>query len=542
MRVVTAAQMREMDRLTVSSGAASGAELMDRAGFGLAKAIRQICRWRQLAHPCIRMVAGKGNNGGDVYAAAYYLFRHFADVEIVLVGDPAQLQGETLWHYDRVREHVLCETMTAAEAWDAHSWYGVADIVVDGLLGTGAKGAPREPIASAIRAINRARLQGAQVVAVDIPSGMHADTGTAEGEAVVADFTFTMGLPKLGMLQPVAQPYLGCVDIVDIGIPLSVKNEVLLAENGAEVSKKNGNGESVSSGNALDVVISGLDVRRWLPPRGRMSHKGTHGRVLIVGGATGYSGAVAMAAQAACRSGAGLVYVLTPEPVARRVAQLVPEAMVFAGKSRSDGGLSADALRGMKEKLPDIQTVLIGPGMTSHSDGVRLIRAAYDLARDTIILDADALNVLSACNVSLEQDPDKGIVLTPHPGEAARLLDVFRTAVQTDRVSAVRRLVETYHAVTVLKGAGTLVSDGRLCGVNLTGTPGMATGGSGDVLAGMIAGLCAQVDGPWKAACAAVYVHGLAGNMAVLEASEVGMTAGHLCDMVPKAFGWVLGR
>ena len=542
MRVVMAEQIREMDRLTIANGAASGAELMDRAGSGLAKVIRNICRWRQLTHPCIRMVAGKGNNGGDVYAAAYYLLRHFADLEIVLVGDPAQLQGEALWHYDRVREHVVCETMLATDELGVRAWCDAADIVVDGLLGTGATGAPRDRIASAIRAINHARANGALVVAVDVPSGMNANTGIAVGDAVVADFTVTMGLPKMGMLQSAAQSFLGCVDVIDIGIPASVVDEVLLGGEESDHTGENASCESVLSLHSQARYISGADVRKWLPPRARVSHKGTYGRVLVIGGAPRYIGAVVMAAQAACRSGAGLVYVLTPEPVAGRVAQLVPEAMVFAGKSRSDGGLASDALRSIKKKLPDIDTVLLGPGMMCHADGAQLIKSAYDFVSETIILDADALNVLAAYNVALTDHPEKRVILTPHPGEAARLLDVFRTVIQADRVNVVQRLAEKYHAVVVLKGAGTLISDGALCGVNLTGTPGMATGGSGDVLAGMIAALCAQVPGPWEAASAGVYVHGLAGNMAALEASEVGMTAEHLCGMVPKAFGWVLGR
>ncbi len=521
MQVVTAEQMRDMDRQTIESGVASGAELMDRAGRGLARAILRICNLRQLAHPRIVMLAGKGNNGGDVFAAAYHLFRHFPNMEILLVGDPDQLKGETRWHYERVCEHVSCSSVTEIEQWEGRTWYGGVDLVVDGLLGTGSEGAPREPIAGAIRTINRVRLGGALIVAVDIPSGLCSDTGCASGDVVLADFTITMGLPKVGMLQPLARPYLGCVEVVDIGV--CARDEEVLHDGDR-------------------VYIGGADVRAWLPPRARMSHKGRYGKVLVVGGAAGFSGAIAMAAKAACRSGAGLVYVLTSEKVVGTVSQLVPEAMVFGGKHRSDGGLTAGALEDIKRRIPDVHTVLIGPGMTAHPDGVQLIQTAYKLVRDTLVLDADALHVLANSDITLADYPEKSVILTPHPGEAARLLDVFPTAIQGDRFGMVRQLAEKYRAVAVLKGAGTLVSNGHACGMNLTGTPGMATGGSGDVLAGVIAALCAQVDGPWRAAAAGVYLHGVAGNMASLVTSEIGMTAWDVLDMVPKAFGWVLGR
>lgn len=521
MQVVTAAQMREMDQQTIASGIASGAELMDRAGRGLARSVLQICSWRKLTYPRIVMLAGKGNNGGDVYAAAYHLFHRFPDIEIILVGAPDQLKGETLWHYERVREHVACTHIAEPEMWESHAWYGGVDIVVDGLLGTGSHGAPREPVAGAIRAINRARLRGALVVAVDMPSGLCADTGCANGDVVLADFTITMGLPKAGMLQSLAQPYLGCVDVIDIGL-------------------RPASDEAVAKSDT--VYVGGADVRLWLPPRARMSHKGTYGKVLVIGGAPGFCGAVAMAARATCCSGAGLVHVLTPAHVAGLVAELVPEAMVHAGKCRSDGSLASDSLSAIKHLLPDIDTVLIGPGLTRHVNGSKLITAAYQLARDTIVLDADALHILADAGPTLVNGAEKHLILTPHPGEAAKLLDMIPTAVQGDRAGSVVKLAEKFQAVAVLKGAGTLVSNGKICGVNLTGTPGMATGGSGDVLAGMITALCMQVHKPWQAAAAGVFVHGLAGNMATLAKSEIGVTAWDVLERVPEAFGQILGR
>ncbi len=537
MRAVTAEQMRALDRRAAAEHGVSGAVLMDRAGHGLARGIRRICEARGLLHPSIRMVAGKGNNGGDVFAAAFHLYRHFADLEIVLVGGFDQLRGETLWHYERVKDQVVCSCLPDPSAWEAFSWYGGADIVVEGLLGTGTSGAPREPVAGAIRAVNQARLQGALVVAVDIPSGLCADTGSVAGDAIVADYTFTMGLPKCGMLQTAAQSWLGHVAVIDIGIRAEWIDEV--CEEGSKVLDGYARLEpGIPEGRQL---ICGADVQGWLPPRARASHKGTFGRVLLIGGAPGFSGAIAMAAKAACCSGAGLVHVLTPAAVADRVAQFVPEAMVHAGAQRADGGLAASALDGLAD-LRDFDTVLVGPGLTVHPDGAELLHDVLTMPASVVVLDADALPLLASYRQRLLPRPKGALILTPHPGEAGRLLDLDARQVQGDRVDAVQRLAREYGAVVILKGAGTLVSGGGDCWMNLTGNPGMATGGSGDVLGGMVTALGAQGIGALEAACAAVHVHGVAGDLGALAGSALGLTANGLLDALPRAFGWVLGR
>ncbi|MFU8780027.1 MAG: NAD(P)H-hydrate dehydratase [Kiritimatiellia bacterium] len=539
MRAVTAEQMRAIDRQAIAGGV-SGATLMDRAGLGLAHGIRQLCSARGLLHPGLCMLAGKGNNGGDVFAAAYHLYRHFPDIRIVMLADPELLRGETRWHYERVKDLVACCFVVGPDVWDAVSGYGCVDLVVDGLLGTGFSGEPREPIAGAIRAINRMRREGAMVVAVDIPSGMCADTGSATGDAVVADVTFTMGLPKRGMLLPAALAFVGSVHVVDIGVPEEVLVAVCGGESGSDASDQYARLEPGVPGVAQSQLIDSSDVRGWLPPRRRLSHKGDYGRILVVGGAPGFSGAVAMAALAACRSGAGLVHVLTPARVADRVASLVPEAMVHAGTMHADGGLCAAAWDDLAAKMFD--AILLGPGLTNHPDGLGLLQAVWHSTVPVLVLDADALTLLAENRRLFAARKTGALVLTPHPGEAGRLLGMDTARVQSDRFAAVQLLVQQYHCVAVLKGAGTLVANDKSCYINLTGNPGMATGGSGDVLGGMVAALCGQGVGAMDAACAAVYVHGVAGDLVGLYSSQIGVTAMGMLGMLPKAFGWVLGR
>jgi len=538
MQAVTAERMRWMDRETIASGVASGIELMDRAGYGLARGIRRLCAVRGLAHPAIRMVAGKGNNGGDVFAAAYHLYRHFPDLEIVLVGDFGQLQGETRWHYERIHGQVACTSRADAADWRTFAWHGGVDVVVDGLLGTGFRGTPREPVAGAIRAIHRARREGALVVAVDIPSGVCADSGVVSGEAIVADCTFTMGLPKYGMLQPAAVAFPGHVEVLDIGIPVEIACLAGL-DQPPQVAAAPEDG-AVCPGPVQ--CVSGNDVRHWLVARSRDSHKGNYGRILIVGGAPGYSGAVALAARAACRSGAGLVHVLTPASVVERVAQYVPEAMVHAGARREDGGLAAAALHSLAD--PGIfDVVLVGPGLTCHPEGEQLLEKILALPAPVVVVDADGLTLLARSRQRVLPRSAGVLVLTPHPGEAARMLDRDPAAVQQDRCAAIQSLTRQYDdAIVALKGAGTLLSRGGDVWVNLTGNPGLATGGTGDVLAGMVAGLAGQGLGGWEAACAAVHVHGVAGDLGAWAGSELGLTATGLLDMLPRAFGWVLGH
>jgi NAD(P)H-hydrate epimerase len=386
-----------------------------------------------------------------------------------------------------------------------------AEILVDGLLGTGTKGPARGPVVGAIEYLNKNSDDGL-VVAIDIPSGLNADTGEAMGDAVRADVTVTMALPKVGLVQPTATEYVGSLEVVDIGFPPEC------------VSK-------LPNEHGLELVYT-QDLRSVYPRRKAAAHKGDFGHVLLVGGAKGYSGAITLATRAALRSGAGLVSVCTPESIAPVVAGAAPEAMVRAAAQTETGSLSADAWTGAE----DFDAVLLGPGLTRSEATRALVDRVLDECNAPLVLDADALSVLAGEPERL-RDAQGPVVITPHPGELASLAGCSSDDVQMDRLAAVTSMAERMNGTVVLKGAGTLIAHpGETSWVCGCGNPGMATGGTGDVLAGLMTGLVGQGFGPQTAARMAVYVHARAGDVVAMRKSQAGLTAGDLVEEIPYAF------
>ncbi len=517
MKAVSAEQMRAIDRRMIEAYGVPGDLLMDRAGFGVAECVRRLADASGFDDPRILIFAGRGNNGGDAFVAARYLREIEMDVEVLFAGDIKAVSGDALVHLRKLRAAgVTPRVLETMDAWTdmLQSSMCVGDILVDGLLGTGSRGPARGPVAGAIEVINRLS-DRALVVAIDLPSGLNADTGVAEGDAVLADLTVTMGLPKSGLLRPEALEYVGTVEVVDIGIDDELE-------------------DTVPAGIEL---ISSRDVAGVLKRRPRRSHKGTYGHALLIGGGPGVSGAISLAAMAACRSGVGLVSVLTPSALAGTVAVRVPEAMVHAGAMTATGSLAADALDQVsgKDGLSAFSAVLMGPGLTTHPDGLALVAAVLRSAVPVVVLDADALNLMAA-EPDLLAGERGGVILTPHPGEMARLLSWRTQDVESDRFAAARKAAERFGAVAVLKGAGTVVAERGRLRVNLTGNPGMATGGMGDVLAGLMTGLAAQGMHPFDAASAAVYLHGCAGDDVARSSSQAGLTALAVADSIPRVF------
>lgn len=517
MKSVTAGQMREIDRQMTGDYGVPGDVLMDRAGFGVAECVRRLADAAGFDDPRVAVFAGRGNNGGDAFVAARYLREIEMDVEVLFAGDIKAVTGDALVHLRKLRAAgVTLRVLETMDEWielrQSRAWW--ADILVDGLLGTGSRGPARGPVAGAIEVINCFSEHGL-VVAIDLPSGLNADTGVVEGDAVVADLTVTMGLPKTGLLRPEALEYVGTVEVVDIGIEDELE-------------------ESVPAGIEL---ITSRDVAGILKRRSRRSHKGNYGHALLIGGGPGFSGAISLAAMAACRSGAGLVSVLTPSALAGTVAVRVPEAMVHGGGMTGTGSLAGNALDQVfgKDGLAAFSAVLIGPGLTTHPDGSLLVAEVLHSAVPVVVLDADALNLVAGEPALLARGRG-GVILTPHPGEMARLIGGSAAAVESDRFGAARQAVERFGAVIVLKGAGTLVAEEELLAVNLTGNPGMATGGTGDVLAGLMTGLAAQGLSPFDAASAAVFLHGCAGDDVARSGSQASLTALALADAIPRVF------
>jgi hydroxyethylthiazole kinase-like uncharacterized protein yjeF len=472
----SAAQVRALDASLIAAGTA-GFELMQRAARATWRAL--VRQWPTANE--LSVLAGHGNNAGDGYLVAVLARRAGWSVRVLAVGDPQRLQGDAaLAHAEAVSEKVLIEP------WTAQS--GLRGIVLDALLGTGLNGEVREPYASAIAAINAS---GLPVAAVDIPSGLCADTGRILGHAVHADLTVTFIGLKVGLLT---------------GDAANVTGELVFNDLQADPQLLGG-----TAFTARRLSIANLPR---LASRAPASHKGKFGHVLLIGGDRGYGGAILLSAQSALRSGAGMVSLSTRAEHVAPALSRIPEAMVL-------GTSSANQLMGLLEK---VSVLVVGPGLGQAGWGRSLLSAAANAPLPQV-WDADALNLLAGGQVNLPRD----CVITPHPGEAARLLGISTVDVQSDRPAAAHALSKKYTAVVVLKGAGSLIAhpDGRLALCH-QGHPAMASAGLGDVLAGLLGALLAQGMQPFDAACLAVWLHANAGEQ--LGKSGRGLAAS---DLIP---------
>jgi hydroxyethylthiazole kinase-like uncharacterized protein yjeF len=498
MKTVSAAEMRELDRRTIADGL-PGEELMRRAGqctADIACSVLAGCGGRH-----VLLLAGTGNNGGDVFAAAAALAESDLELEVWICGSQNQIQGDAQLHLKKmVRAGIIPkEVHTEQHLLPKHP----PDLIIDGLLGTGSRGAPRGFMSPLIEWINREG-EYAFVLSIDLPSGLDADTGIAAGPAVKADLTVTLGLPKTGLIRPEAAAFIGSVEVVDIGIPLEFTED--------------------TPGCAEAFLIDRSDL--FLPRRSRTGHKGTYGHVLLIGGSTGFTGAIAMAARSALRSGAGLVSVLTPKEVYPVVAQAAgPEVMVHP----------FDVADGIPLDLSQFDAVLAGPGLGRSGETRALVEQLLEILHVPLVLDADALCVTPQ-QIAAAQGP---VLLTPHPGEFERL---FGLPV-TDRWAQAREAAAQTGKMVILKGAGTVVAaPGLKLAINLTGNPGMATGGSGDILAGILTGLLGQGLPPFEAAQMAVYLHGIAGDLAAQDVTQTSLIATDLIETLPEAFRFIQPR
>lgn len=520
MIALTTDAMRQLERRTISELSIPAGELMDRAGMLVAETVVQLAEDAGLARPPqpVHLFAGRGNNGGDAFAAARHLKAWGNDVEVWLAGDVHALEGDALIHYGKLKSTgVSVRELPTKEDWDMairdYRWDGT--ILVDGILGTGTHGPARGPADGAIRFLNGLSDRN-RILSIDVPSGMNADTGTASGHVVVADITLCLGHPKIGLLQPPAITYVGTVLVGDIGLPPCTPEE---------------------GSTGIELIVE-QDLRPLFPRRNRHSHKGTYGHLLIIGGAggaNGFTGAVGLAAKAALCVGTGLVTILTPASVAPVAAGFVPDAMVRFGRENQTGSLAGDAISSGCPDLNRFSAILAGPGLTQHGDSCAILKDLIERTTVPLVLDADALNVC-ATQPDLLRKAAARAILTPHPGEMARLLNTTTDAIQKDRFSAMANAISQTNATVILKGAGTLVqTPGRNLHVNLTGNPGMATAGTGDVLSGLVGGLAAQGLGLFDASRTAVYLHGRAGDCAAWDTCQVSIRATDLLEELPLA-------
>ena len=507
MKFVSAEGMQAGEEAAILHHPELGFAMMNCAGKGLAEAIVSLLHRLDPPHPMVRFLAGPGNNGGDAFAAAVMLEAMDIYCDVWLTCPPQALKGSALEAF-RTMEAFDCDFRVV----DENEWT-MADrqaptpaILVDALLGTGARGEPRGNVRRAVEYLI-AQSGKCLVVSADLPTGMDANTGQMAERAVRADYTVTMGYPKQGMLFPEAQEALGSLRSVEIGLPAEFADAIPDAQPGLQ-------------------WISEADVRRVFPRRQRASHKGTYGRALLMGGAEQYPGAIVLAAEGAIRSGAGIVRVATSVSAAAGVLARIPEAIVGSD-------LSADF------PLAGFDSILLGSGLGRDPEARRLVARLLRETPCPLVLDADAIAVLAGKSEAIRPCPQP-VVLTPHPGELALLLGTDVDAIQRDRLAAAREAAARTGAIVVLKGQGTIVAQaGKAAWINLNGNPGMACGGCGDVLAGLLAGLLAQKIAPLDAACAAAWLHGSAGDLAALDFTRGAMKAGDVAEALSAAFAQV---
>ncbi|MCL5742682.1 MAG: NAD(P)H-hydrate dehydratase [Acidobacteria bacterium] len=505
MKALTASQMREVDRRSIELGI-PGLILMENAGHRVAEFL--IEKFAPLGEHHVVILCGKGNNGGDglVLARQLWLRARPTRLDVVLAADPAQLRGDAAENFRMLR---VCGCPVASALTPEMR---EATIVVDALLGTGLNGPAFGDMTGLIREIN-AGFPRAKIVAVDIPSGLGSDSGAIPGEAVQADYTVTFTAPKVGHVLPPACDRVGELRVCAIGSPPSLYE-----------------GDESIFLSLLEPAV----FRHLLGPRPRGSNKGDFGHVLVIAGSRGKTGAAAMTGLAALRTGAGLVTVASAQSAIPVIASHAPELMTEPLPETENGAISLaafdhDLLAGL---IKGKDVIAMGPGLGTHPETVSAVRRLVEEAPQYLVIDADGLNALAGVELK-----GRNLILTPHPGEMARLTGKRTAEVQADRVGIARGF-STEHGVTlVLKGQRTLIAfpDGRVW-VNPTGTPGMATGGSGDILTGMLAGLLAQAPQEVEAAiAAAVYLHGLAGEYGAEALGERTLIATDLLAFLPEA-------
>jgi NAD(P)H-hydrate epimerase len=492
---------------------------MENAGRGAVEFLEE--RFAPLAQQRIVILCGRGNNGGDGLVVARLLRDKGLRPSVLLFADPQKVQGDASVNLDRLAISGMPEVVESPEAWQQMKpILKGTTLAVDALLGTGLSKPLGGLLLDVVRDVNT-ELAGAQVVAVDLPSGISADTADLIGEHVRAGFSVTFTAPKIAHIFPPACERVGEWVLTQIGTPP----------------------EALESDSELFLSLACRDDFAWIAqPRKPDAHKGNFGHVLILAGSVGKTGAAALAAKAALRAGAGLVTVATAASVWPIVAALGMEYMTEPLPDTEAGTISLRALdQGRLEKLLEGKSILaIGPGIGSVPETAELIRTLVNHRRVPVVLDADGLNAFAGCMNTFRSGGDlPDAVLTPHPGEMSRLAGLRTAEIQARRVEIAREFAQKHQVNLVLKGFRTLTAapDGKVC-VNPTGNPGMATGGTGDVLTGLIAGLLAQYGArPINdVVAAAVYLHGLAGDLVEKELGQASLIAGDLIGALPGAY------
>jgi ADP-dependent NAD(P)H-hydrate dehydratase / NAD(P)H-hydrate epimerase len=527
MKALTAAEMREVDRLTTERFGISGQQLMESAGRSVAEVFLEQFGTSNTAPPGrVCVLCGKGNNGGDGFVVARLLQEEAERVDVYLFGAAEELLGDAAKNLERWCEGGGKVTFLRSEADWEKAWPGIAaaEVVIDALLGTGLRGAAEGLIAQAISDVNKLSQNGRAakpgwIVAVDTPSGLPSDGERAPGPVMRAHLTVTFSAPKIGQLISPDARCCGQLVVKGIGSPEALVEEV-------------GKGKLRWAG---AWEFAGLPLQRAAE-----SHKGSYGHVLVMAGSVGKSGAAILAGQGALRGGAGLVTVATPEPMQTVVAAAHAEYMTEGLAATSSGTIAKEAARpGRLTEILQGKTVLaMGPGIGTHSETQEFVRSVVTHVDLPMVVDADGLNAFVGHTHMIRERKSRHMVLTPHPGEMARLLGSSSDKVQQERIHTAVDAAKKWNAFIVLKGFHTIVASpaGEVF-VNTTGNAGLAKGGSGDILTGVIAAMIAQfgeVDFV-RAVTLGVYLHGLAAELLSQPSDLSGMLAGEVANAIPYA-------
>ena len=510
MRVLNTQQMREADRRTIDEIGIPSIVLMENAGRQAVAAME--AAFEDLATSHVGVLCGRGNNGGDGFVVARTLVQRGIETSVFLLGSVADVRGDARTNLEVLgRIGLTVVEITNAQEWELHfSEISHCELLVDAILGTGFHGQLSGLLETVVADINGL---GVPVVAIDVPTGLSADTHEVEGEAIEASMTVTLAAPKIPLVLPPADTRAGDLVIADIGIPIPVLDDV--------------------EGPYIELLTRER-MREIVPIRSADSHKGDFGRVLIVAGSLGRTGAAHLAALGALRSGAGLVTVATPKSCVPIVAAMAPEYMTEPLDETPTGTVDYVALERVLDLEADV--IAVGPGLGRAPGTSAFVQGLVERSGVPLVLDADALNAFA-------EEPDRlvgrdgvDVVITPHPGEMSRLLGTTIEAVQRDRLRHATEFATAHRVHVVLKGHRTVIAgpENRTF-INLTGNAGMATGGTGDLLTGMIAAWFGQLLDAEAACKLAVYLHGTAGDLAEADEGEVALVAGDLAARLGDA-------
>ncbi len=502
--------MREADRRTIQDIGIPSLVLMENAGRQVVAAIEAV--HGELLEGRVAVLCGRGNNGGDGFVVARTLLQRGVEVSVFLIGHIAEVRGDARTNLEILgRLGLTIVEIADGQAWELHSSeIGGCTLIIDAIFGTGLNAPLSGLLETVVADLNAS---GITIVSVDVPSGLSSDSHDTIGDSIDATTTVALAAPKLSLVLPPAETHAGDIVIADIGIPAHVIESL----DGPRVE-----------------LLTRRGVREIIPPRSADSHKGDYGHVLVVAGSRGKSGAAHLAAMGALRSGAGLVTVATADSCQATVAGMAPEYMT-EGIAETSEGLDPLAADQVLELARDV--IALGPGLGQRSGTREFILTLFERATVPMVIDADGLNAFTDEPDRLRGREGREVIITPHPGEMARLVGMSTDEVQASRLEIARNFAVGQQVYVILKGHRTLIAtpDGKVF-INPTGNAGMATGGTGDVLTGMVAAWLAQLLDAEAACKLAVYLHGLAGDLAEADEGEAAMTsgdlAGHLGDAI----------